>query len=66
MLKPVERPGEHRPPRVPDDLLVVNEADAQQAIEHLAREFARVPDEGRFETRNERERVTPVGSAVTV
>jgi hypothetical protein len=29
MTKPVQRPGEHRAPLIPDDLLVMLEADSQ-------------------------------------
>jgi hypothetical protein len=33
------RPREHRTSLVPDDLLMVQEADPQQAIQNLAREL---------------------------
>ena len=35
VLEPVVRPREHGAPLVPDDLLVVQKPDSQQAIEHL-------------------------------
>ena len=42
----------------------MQEADAKQAIEHLPRELRGMPDLGNLETRNERERVGPVGACI--
>jgi hypothetical protein len=39
MLEPVMRSRKHRPTLVPDNLLVVQEPDSQQAIENLAGEL---------------------------
>ena len=38
------RSGEHSPPFVPDDLLMMQEADSQQPVKNLASELRRVPD----------------------
>ena len=64
MLKPVVRPREDRPALVPDDLLVVQEADPQQAVEHLAREHRGVPDVSDLEARHQFECFGPVGPGV--
>ena len=64
MLKPVVRPREHRPPFVPDDLLVMQEADPQQAVEHFARELRCVPDVRDLEARHQFEGFGPVGARV--
>ncbi len=65
VLKPVVRAREHCPALVPDDLLVVQEADAQQAIKNLASELRSVPDVRHLETRNQREGFGPIGARVT-
>ena len=64
MLKPVERPREHRPPLVPDNLLMMLEADPQKAVQHLAREHRCMPDVSDLETRDQFERLRPVGARV--
>ena len=64
MLKPVVRPREHRPALVPDDLLGVQEADAQQAVENLAREHRGVPDVSDLQARHQFEGLRPVGARV--
>jgi len=43
------RSGEHGTPLVPNDLLVVQEADPQQAIEDLAGELRGVPHIAHFQ-----------------
>ncbi len=40
VLEPIQSARKYSSALVPDDLLVVEEADAEQAIEHFAREFA--------------------------
>src|SRR5260370_4824529 len=65
VLKPGVRAREHCPALVPDDLLVVQEADAQQAIKNLASELRSVPDVRHLETRNQREGFGPIGARVT-
>ena len=65
VLEPVMRSREHRAALVPNDLLMVQEADAKQAIEHLARKFAGVPDVADLEVWDERERFRPIGASVT-
>ena len=57
-------PGEHRTTLVPDDLLMMQEADPQQSFEHLRGELRRVPDVSHFETRNQSERIGPVRPGV--
>jgi len=64
MLEPVVRSGEHRAPLVPDDLLMVQEADPQQAIQDLAGERRGVPDITYFQIGNQRKRLGPVGARV--
>src|SRR5260370_32216343 len=49
---------------VPNNLLVVQEPDAQQAVQYLAREFAGVPDVGHLEIRNKGEGIGPVSARV--
>jgi len=58
------RSGEHRAPLVPDDLLMVQEADPQQAIQDLAGERRGVPDIADFQTGNQRKCLRPVGARV--
>ncbi len=65
VLKPVQRSGEHRALLVPDDLLVVDEADAQEAGEDFGREPGCVPDVGHLQAGHELERPAPVGSRVS-
>src|SRR5579871_1813262 len=64
MLEPIVSSREDRAALVPNDLLMVQEADAQQPIEHLAREFAGVPDVADLEAWDERERFRPIGASV--
>jgi hypothetical protein len=58
------RAGEHGAPFVPDDLLVMEKADAEQTIEHFARELAGVPHVSDLETRHQRESFRPVGARI--
>ena len=60
VLKPVMRSREDRSPFVPDDLLVVQEADPQQSVQHLARELRGVPDVGHLQAGHQFERVGPI------
>ena len=64
MLIPVVRARENRPALVPDDLLRIQKADPQQAVEHFAREDGRVPDVGDLKTRHQFEGLRPVGARV--
>ena len=65
MLEPIVRARQYGAPFVPNDLLVMKEADPQQAIENFPGVFRSVPHVGRLNTRDERERVGPVGARVT-
>src|SRR5262249_6105884 len=65
MLKPIERPREDRPALVPDDLLVVKEADAQKPVENLAGELRSVPDVRPLERGNQLKRFRPVRPSIT-
>src|ERR1035441_10521300 len=62
MLKPVQRSCEHRALLVPDDLLVVDEADTQEPREHLACELGGVPDVADLQEREKREGFRPIGA----
>src|SRR5215469_15747988 len=53
VLEPVQRPSQDGSPLVPDDLLVVLEANAQQSVENLAGELRSVPDVSDLETRQQ-------------
>jgi len=39
MLEPIVRPREHRPPFVPDDLLMMKKADPKEPVEYFPREL---------------------------
>src|SRR5579864_5762554 len=65
MLEPVVRSREDGAAFIPDNLLVMQEPDAQQAVQNLAREFAGVPDVGHLETGNEREGFRPVSPRIS-
>lgn len=58
------RSGQHGAFFVPYDLLAVEESDAQQAVQDLAREFARMRYVSHFETRNQCECIGPIGARV--
>ena len=58
------RSGEHRAALVPDDLLMVEKADPQQAIENLAGELRCMPDVAHFQAGNQRKCLGPVGARV--
>src|ERR1700677_3121401 len=60
VLKPVMSSRENRAALVPDDLLVMHEADLEQTIEHFTREFGCVPDVADLQAGNESERLRPV------
>src|SRR4051812_41386770 len=64
VLEPVMSPGEHCSTLVPDDLLMMQEADPQQSFEHLRSELRCVPDIGHFQTRDQSERIGPVRPGV--
>src|ERR1700689_879839 len=51
--EPVMRSREDGPPFIPDDLLMVQETDPQQAIQNLAGELRSMPNIPHFETRNQ-------------
>src|ERR1700722_7953722 len=63
--KPVMSPREDWPPLVPNDLLVGEEANLQQAIKYLASELRRVPHVPHLETRNQSDCLRPVGARDT-
>src|ERR1035437_8406773 len=65
VLKPVERPRQDRAPLVPNNLLMMFEADAQQAVQNLARELRGVPDVRNLQARHEFESLGPVGPRVS-
>jgi hypothetical protein len=65
MLEPVERPCEDRSAFIPDDLLVVKEADAQQAVQDFTGELTGVPDISGLEAGNQSEGVAPIRARVT-
>lgn len=62
MLKPVMCARKHRAPLVPDDLLMVQEADPQQAVENLPGELRRMPYIPDFQGRNQSKCLRPVGA----
>ena len=64
MLKPIQRPREDRALLVPDYLLVMDEPDTKQAIEHFPRESRGVPHIGDLEARDEFEGVRLIGPRV--
>ena len=64
MLKPVKRSCEHRALLVPDDLLVVDEADAQQAGKDFARKFAGVPDVSDLQIRQQLKSRGPIRAGI--
>ena len=64
MLEPVMSSRQDRSAFIPDDLLMVDEADPEEAIEHLARKLAGVPDVGHLESGNESKSIGPVGARV--
>src|SRR5580658_9183968 len=64
MLEPVKGPREHGSLLVPDDLLVMLEADPKQTAEHLAREFRGVPHIGSLEAGDQSECVGPVRTRI--
>jgi len=64
MLEPIQRSRQDDPPLVPNDLLVVQEADTQQTIENLAGEFAGVPHVAHLKIRQKFESPGPIGTRV--
>ena len=62
--KPVRCPRENGSALVPNDLLVVQEADAEEAIEHFASEYRGVPHVADLQAGHERERVAPIGARI--
>jgi hypothetical protein len=65
MLKPVQGSREHGATFfIADDLLVVDKANAKEAVEHLAREFACMPNVRDLETRHQLECFRPIGTRV--
>src|SRR5437868_6285968 len=64
MLKPVMRAGEDGSSLVPDNLLMMQKTDPQQAIQDLAGEFRSVPDIRHFKAWHQRERLRPVGPRI--
>src|SRR4030095_2919833 len=65
MLEPVGGPGEDGPAFVPDDLLVMQESDPEQAVEDLPGEFRGMPDVGDLQTWHELEGFRPVRTSIT-
>src|ERR1700728_687247 len=65
MLVPIMGPSEHRAAFVPNDLLRVQEADAEETIKNFARKKAGVPDVSDLQAGYQRERIRPVGPRVT-
>jgi len=64
MLEPVVRSGEHRPLLVPDNLLMVHEANSQQAIENFTGEPRGMPDITGFQTGNQGKCLRPIGARI--
>ena len=64
VTKPIMRASEYGTALVPDDLLVMLEADPQQTIQNLTSELTCVPYVRRLETRYERKRLRPVGTRI--
>src|ERR1700733_245625 len=64
MLKPVQRTRKHCAAFVPDNLLVVKKTNAKKAVEHLACEFARMPDISNLEARQQFEGFRPIGAGI--
>src|SRR4029077_13319753 len=64
VLEPIVGPGENRAPLVPDDLLMMDKFNPQQAIQNLAGELRGVPDVGYFQAGDQRKCVGPVGPRV--
>ncbi len=64
MLKPIVGPGQYGPAFVPNDLLVMQKADAQQAIENFPRELRGMPHIRHLETRHQRECFRPICTSV--
>src|ERR1035437_2174149 len=62
--EPVRRPRENRPVLMPNNLLMMQKADPQQAVENLAGEFRSVPDVADLETGHECESFRPVCTGV--
>ena len=60
MLIPVVRPRKHGAPFVPDDLLRIKKADAQESVENFARKDGGVPDVSYLKTRRQFERLRPI------
>ena len=65
MLKPVQAPSKHGPPLIPDDLLMVDEADPEQTVQYFAGELGCVPNVARLKTGYEFESLGPVSSGVS-
>ena len=53
MLEPIQGAREDRPSLVPDDLLVVKEANAQQTVQNFACKLRSVPDISNLKTGNQ-------------
>jgi len=64
MLEPVKRASEDCPPFVPDDLLVVLEADSQKPVEDLAGKLAGVPHVSQLQGGHQLERFAPIGPRI--
>ena len=64
MLEPVMSPSENRAALVPDNLLLVQKADAQKPVEHFAREYRGVPNVRDLQAGHELESVGPIGARV--
>ena len=65
VLKPVERPREDRPPLVPDNLLMMLEADAQKAVQNFARELRCVPHVRDLQARHQFKSLRPICAGVS-
>ena len=64
MLIPIMGSREHRAALVPDDLLRVQQADPQKAVQNFAREDGRVPDVYNLLARHQFEGFRPIGARV--
>jgi hypothetical protein len=62
--EPIGRPGKNGAPFVPDNLLVMQEAYPQQAVQNFARELRRMPNVANLQAGHQCERFRPIGARV--
>src|SRR5215469_10802366 len=65
MLKPIERTYEDGALLVPNDLLMVDEPDTQQAVEYLTSESRCVPNVSGLQAGHQLEGFRPIGTVVS-